>query len=64
MSESLQPQPSPMTRHWGAITWGTHSPLPLPLPNPKGLKSLLGISGQGISMIIKGTSALELAVPE
>ena len=50
----------PMTRHWGTITWGAHTPLPH--PNPMGLDYLLGILGLGISVTIKGASALVLAV--
>ena len=53
---------SPMTMHWGNITWVTHTSLPVPLPNPIGLGLLLGILGLGISVTNKGVCVLEVAV--
>ena len=39
-------------------------PLPLPLPNPTGLDSWLGMSGLAVSGTTRGTSALELSFPK
>ena len=52
----------PWTRHLGTVTWGDY--ILLPLSNPMGLNSLLGILGLGISGTIKQASVFELAVPE
>ena len=54
----------PMIRHWGTITLGGPTYLLLPFPNPKGLDSLLGIFGLGISWTNRGASLLELTIPK